>query len=848
MSGQALAAVDIDSWQSLSQNIQNQTDDSFVLVSDITAQGQIESADSLTLDANHFAISGESIAERGFLLRQGLSLSNTGSFSIGTDGAVTVSGGISGFSNGALAIQGSAINNRVEVNVANVVFHHNSTVGGGAGGALQYVEDTRGFNQRPDNHISIRDSVFYENSAAYGGAVMIDRSVDTLISGSRFQNNTAASGGGALTVARSQNLVIRDTDFIGNTASGGSGGAIYIGVDSPQPIQFGGGYTVESVLDAKYDAWDGYTPSESMNISIEAVEKDVLFSGNQADKGSDIYIDYGIASPSSSGSMRHPDGEANVNLMLGAAEGRVLRFDGDICAEGETNTPYSDNSFSLHINKEKDQLGEVVFNGKVTADQDPMLYFYRGTISLGSDQSLYEMPITMDDPSAELRALNLAQGKVEKYTFGGLYLKNDGAYSLDLYADVDLSTSTVDTIDWGDIDTAGSTLEVRVSGWNVINDISAGVQNTQVTINAGNSDNDLTYALGIDGEKATGALYIYDVALIDGDSGTYEFSVSGKADPDPAPMKPSDFNAEAYAGAVTQKLAQVLQHEISHRLFDSNMPVNSLSATTVGNLTGAALGGQASLELSDYGSSDIDIDYGIALFSYLASPISIGSVRSSFGVYGGFVTASTEDHVNDINSRGAFVGLAAKNMLGNSFADFHANIGLLDNDLGSKLGGLSSSDNIWFGAGLSLGHEFHIKNNELAIIPSVDVVYAYVNGDDFTTPHNVQIDNSGFSSWEFSPGVRFDGSFGPMRSWSIYGEARYVWTNDSMDVSAIGLTDNDNHPITDQILPDLEFGDYAEFNFGIKKEVGSWRISGGIDYRFGDVDGWGAGFEARLNF
>ncbi|MCX5979746.1 MAG: hypothetical protein NTV67_03915 [Chloroflexi bacterium] len=79
--------------------------------------------------------------------------------------------------------------------------------------------------------LTIRDSVFRDNTANEGGAVYSDGDDDTAtITGSTFTNNTAHSYGGAVGFYYSIDL-IEDCIFLSNEAEDGWGGAVYIYYD-----------------------------------------------------------------------------------------------------------------------------------------------------------------------------------------------------------------------------------------------------------------------------------------------------------------------------------------------------------------------------------------------------------------------------------------------------------------------------------------------------------------------------------------------------------------------------------------------------------------------------------------
>lgn len=594
-----------------------------------------------------------------------------------------------------------------------------------------------------------------------------------------------------------------------------------------------------------------------------AKNADVLFSQNDAIRGSDIFID------------KNPNTENMYRLYLGANNGLKITFDGDIHIRG---TESQSDGTVIYINQDQSQTGTVEFNGRITGsyrsgdgwrstykevDQNVYLHFYRGKLAIGNPQALANAGLDLTDLRSSDRTLSFVDSKIDAYSIGEIATQTYrvGAYetAAKLELDVDLSQSTVDTLHIGKV-TKGWNGALAVSGWNILKDMNAGVQEATVTVldRIDGGDGKIYFSLDEAGKKATGALYIYGVDLIDPKIGKYRFQNAGEIpkpepepepDPDPVkPMTPADFNGEVYAGAITQKMTQLVQHEISHRLFDMNLPTEQLTVSVSNSLVnGSAHGGQVSLSPQAYGH-DIDIDYGVALFSYAINPIVSDTLNLKTGLYGGFVLSEAKDHVNDIDSKGAFIGVACQLTLGNAFADWHANIGYLDSRFGSKLGGSSNSDNIWIGTGLSLGYEFVSEGYGLSVIPSLDAIYTYVDGKDFETAHHVSIDNGNFSGWELSPGIRLEKSFGMTEAWRLYAEARYVWSDDSADLKAIRLTDQAGQSVADQVLPGLQYGDYTELNLGVKKEFGSWQVHAGADCRVGDTDGWGFGVAAKWRF
>lgn len=437
-----------------------------------------------------------------------------------------------------------------------------------------------------------------------------------------------------------------------------------------------------------------------------------------------------------------------------------------------------------------------------------------------------------------------ATDPVALYEIGFLDAANQ---TLDLLVDVDLEKGVADTLRFGGF--KGYRNMLRVAGWNVLSDVPAGTEEIEVTLGANETDcQRVYYGLAPEGAKATGALYVYDVSVVNpdpyeenpmGTDGKYRFAVAGAA-PQPHVDDPRDFNPQVYGGTLAQKAAVLLQHEISYRLFDTGMSAND-------HASGSIEGGTMDLSVSHF--DDLDFDYWGALFEARKAPVFLNDkVFGTFGVYGGFVSASMEGHVNDVRSLGLFGGVEANLEAGPVVWKNHANVGYLQNDLDVKGGeDAGKTENVWLGFGSSLGFVSAPRGMGLTIHPSLDAVYTFVKGDDFTTGDGVDIDVGNFQGWELSPGVRFEKTLSCKDGWRGYAETSYVWTGGSADLKAVHLFDQ-NGAVPDRDLPGLRYGDFAEVLVGLQRERNDWTVTLGFNGKFGQTQGWGTGAALRRRF
>lgn len=204
--------------------------------------------------------------------------------------------------------------------------------------------------------------------------------------------------------------------------------------------------------------------------------------------------------------------------------------------------------------------------GSQTTPQDGEAYVTLGggTLSLGNPRALNGSRLIV--PKGATSTLNLtalmpgATDPVSLYEIGVLDAANK---TLDLLVDVNLNQGVADTLRFGEI--KGYRNLLRVAGWNVLSDVPAGTEEIVVTLAADEEGGQrVYYGLAPEAEKATGALYVYDVSVANPDpyeadplgaDGKFRFSVAGAA-PQPHVDEPRDFNPQVYGGVLGQKAAR----------------------------------------------------------------------------------------------------------------------------------------------------------------------------------------------------------------------------------------------------------------------------------------------------
>lgn len=858
----ALAAQPVADWDEFKEavNVEAGNLEPLTVGNDMRASTQLSTPEVLTIDWGNKSLTGVTPPGNLFTAlttKKSLAMANAGTILL-----AEATGAIASFSGGIqtrIAVSGPAQDaaDPTLVKLERMVFQKAQNLSD-FGGAFSYAESTSGLGKTPYNEISISESVFADNFArAYGGAAFIDRAVSTTIEGSLFQNNSTNNNGGALLITRSWKTTLIDTDFIGNQA-GISGGAIFVSHLYPSAI----GLSLRSAI-PRIEI-NGYKRHAPISLTIAAREKDVLFDGNSAQFGSDIYLDLGDFY--SYNPHFYTWAAVSADLNLSASANRTITFNGNIEGEGSYydlgESGIFETAINININQDPSSTGSVTFNGNLhftdqaygNSDNEPLhanVNFYRGTLNIGQASTLESSNLVLAGGSSAERNLSFVDQKTQRHAIYSIGATEAGEHHVNLFVDVDLATGTSDELFLSQPDLTGSgTVSLDVARWNVLSDMADGQETATVTLLPENAVEHLSFGLTEEARTVNGKLYAYDVSLVEPSNGTYTFT--SKALPPETPgtppsavaPRPTDFNPEVYAGLLIQKSAMLLQHEISHRLFESDLLLTGSYAQNR-RVAGSMQGGRIKADIGNYGS-DWDLDYGIALFSQMSEPSRHQSFDAGFGFYGGVLVVNGEDHVNNVNSRGAFAGFNTLWEAGRAFAAWHANVGYLESDIKSSLGGSTDINNIWVGSGLSLGMRFAFLNDTFRLIPSVDMVYTYVNARDLQSAHGVDLDMDRAAGWEVSPGVRLLGRIA--EHWNVYAEGRYVWSGDSGKATAVDLHDNKGQPVGPQILPGLDFGDYAEFAFGLERRTGSWILKSNLNCRTGEVKGWSLSGEALYRF
>lgn len=302
----------------------------------------------------------------------------TGNTTGGDGGAMYVSGNLtvknSNFKNNVAKAnnKGTTYNYKGNGEVEQVDYNYDD----GYGGAISHG----------GKNLTIENSTFEGNIAGgEGGGAISAGSTIANITNSTFTQNSTTGSGGAINFDYGQSLNITDTNFTNNTAK--QGGAI----------------------NAEYKNSMAPVPT----VTVTALNKDVKFSGNTAEKGGDIYI-------------------AEGTLNLNANQGKEISFNGGIVGKNAVININDSSINSLYENLSS--VGKIVVDNFVSSDENSALAvnLKAGTLALTKDNYLNRSDLTLEEGSL----LDLANNNV-----GGMNLNSLTSNNANLKIDMNLASS-----------------------------------------------------------------------------------------------------------------------------------------------------------------------------------------------------------------------------------------------------------------------------------------------------------------------------------------------------------------------------------------------------------------------
>ncbi len=628
----------------------------------------------------------------------------------------------------------------------------------------------------------VTNSYFNNNSTVaggQGGAIWSDKSAEALdIEGSIFENNTADDKGGAIAAYKS--ATITDTSFVNNKA-GNKGGAIWANDD----------------------------------ITVNASESDVVFAGNSANDGADIYMDNSSSSK----------GIGKLTLTS-AKDKNITLADGISGAE----------AYSVNLNGE----GTVTFNGEI---KNANMEVTNGTLHLAQGSSIGE-GTTVNVKGA---TLDSQDGRINDYS-GGKVNIGDGAK---LKFDLSSANKTTDKFTMGEgLKSSGT---VTVEDFNFLAD-------TKVSSGSMTSD-EIRDSLGLGEEvkldlpeKSLKALTPLRYVNVQSGQNGISYSPTGNSY--------RDFNPAVMAAPVAAQLGGYLTQLDSYDEAFRNMDMYMIMPKSVR---------QSMKFRNKYASAenDLNIGYDNSVTPYDSSAVwarpyatfeNVGLKRGPrvsnvawgtyfggdsklyelgngwegmWGVYAGYNGSHQVYNGISIYQNGGTLGVTGTLYKNNFFTGLTANVGANAAEASTNYGD-DSFALLRTGVASKTGYNVEFADGKFIIQPSWLMSYSFINTGDYTTSSGIRVNSDPLNAIHIEPGLKFIGN--GRKGWQPYAGLSIVWN----------FLDKTDFTASDATLPELSVKPFFKYGLGLRKLYGERFVGyGQIYFANGGRNGVGFQFGGR---
>lgn len=273
----------------------------------------------------------------------------------------------SSFTGNKAGIQGGAILQAMkttgELNVKGSTFEGNEAVAeGGAiwAGAVANIEGSTFKNNKSTGNV-LSDPNNYNTDNEGGGAIFVGSSSKTTIAKSDFIGNSSQTVGGAIATRSNatndgtSTLTVTESNFDGNKAAV-NGGAIATYIDA----------TITDTSFTNNTAGSkGGAVWANQDLTVNAVDSNVIMAGNKASEGGDIFMN-----------------KEGANLNMNAAEDKSITVASGI----------SGNSYNMIVNAGEGATGSLIINSAI---QNAAIDVQNGTFHLAQGSALNNSTLNM---------------------------------------------------------------------------------------------------------------------------------------------------------------------------------------------------------------------------------------------------------------------------------------------------------------------------------------------------------------------------------------------------------------------------------------------------------------------
>ena len=728
---------------------------------------------------------------------------------------------ISASTGGAIATRTAGVADDLNNNSAAILQISNSTFKGNVaatnGGAID------NYFYHKDNFI--KNTIFDGNKAANGGAIYNHGELDlkgnksklNVVNGS-FVNNQATVNGGAIYNGAVANIT---GEFIGNSAAA-NGGAIYS----------------ETAMEIKDSSFLNNTASgkggaifANDDLKIAAVAKDVIFSGNTAASGSDIFMN-----------------TAGSTLTLNAAAGKSIIVAGGI--DGNENgyeikiNDSTISTFALRAARATSSTGgTVVINSPI---QNATVNVTDGTLHLAQGSALTgSTKIFM----ASDTTLNTVDNQINTFNSNVIYLAND----TNLIVDLDLGTGKADNYSNAVLTPATVVKVVAINplGNNTTsNNVSVNILDAMgLDPNAGN----VTISDALQRQTQT---VLTPIRYLQG-----SVSSSGVLTMAPAGNSYKDFNPAVMASSVAAQLGGYLTQLNSYDQAFRNMDMYMLMtkkqrqalklrnkyAAADGNLVFAPLGTQyddKAVWFRPYASfENVPLKNGprvsnVAYGSFFGADSELYDLGHGWdgmlSVYAGYNGSHQAYDGISVYQNGGTLGLTGIAYKGNFFTGITLNAGANAGEANTAYGHDNFSM-LMAGIANKTGYNIELADGKFIIQPNLQLSYSFVNTFDYRNAAGVKINADPLHAIQVEPGIKFIGNL--KNGWQPYA-----------GISVVGnIMDQTNFRANNVSLPELSVKPYVRYGLGVRKTWGE-ICSGFLQTYFTNGGRNGVGLQAGFRF
>lgn len=673
-----------------------------------------------------------------------------------------------------------------ETNVANSVFKANEAVT--EAGALWLGNKSTVSNSLFDSNKTtgtIYGNNDYNTDNEGGGAIFVGSNSKTTIESSTFTNNQSGTVGGAIaTRSNAQNdgsssLNITSSTFDGNKATV-NGGAVASFIDS-------------TITDTNFTnntaGSKGGAVWTNQNLTVNAVNSDIVMAGNKASDGADIFMN-----------------KEGSNLNLNAQEGRSITVASGISG--------NENGYNMLVNS-NGGTGSLIVNSAI---QNAAIDVQNGTFQLGQNAVLVDSDLTMATGST----FNSINGRIDS---ADNIARGDSSVTFadgtNIAADVNISNGTADNFVGADIQGKVILTDIKALGNTTANNVSI----------------NLAEALGIDPNKLAISEALQNqtqrvltpIRYLQGG-----ISETGMLIMAPTGNSYKDFNPAVMASPVAAQLGGYLTQLNSYDQAFRNMDMYMLmtrkqrEAMKLRNKYAAA---DSNLVFDPTGSAYDDKAVWVRPYATFENVPLKNGPRVSNVAYGSFFGADSElydlGHGWDgmlsvyagyngshqaydgigIYQNGGTLGITGMAYKGNFFTGLTLNAGANVGEANTAYG----NDNftmLMAGIANKTGYNIELADGKFIIQPNVQLSYSFVNTFDYRNAAGVKINSDPLNAIQVEPGIKFIGNL--KNGWQPYAGVSVVWN----------IMDKTNFHANNVSLPELSVKPYVRYGVGVRKTWG----------------------------